>query len=169
MNMRFNSLMAAFCACLLLLGCASNGKVVAANDKPALNGKVGTVKVSVDYDKIASERHEVIKKYEVVSRLQNGVMDQLKAQNKYESGGQVDLKIRLTGFRLRSGSSAFWLGAMAGKDFASVNVDVFDKGNKIHSYSTDSSTLLGGIIKPAPSQRINSVCKEVSKRIVSHL
>jgi ribosomal protein L30E len=162
-------MMVTLCMCLLLVGCASNGKVVAANNKPALSGKVGTVKVLVDYDNIASERHEVIKKYEVVSRLKNGVLDQLKAQNKYQSGGQVDLRILLTGFRLRSGSSAFWLGAMAGKDFASVNVDVIDNGNKVHSYSTDSSTLLGGIIKPAPSQRVNSVCKEVSKRIVSQL
>jgi hypothetical protein len=167
--MRVNTMMAALCACFLLVGCASNDKVVAANNKLAISGKVGTVSVSVDYDEIASERHEVIKKYEVVSRLKNGVMDQLKAQNKYQSGGQVDLKIRLTDFRLRSGSSAFWLGAMAGKDFAGVNVDVFDNGNKIHSYSTDSSTLLGGFIKPAPSQRINSICKEVSKRIVSQL
>jgi hypothetical protein len=168
--MKFRSIMVALIAGLILVACGSNGsKVSSATNKPVITGKVGTVNVIVDYDKIVAERHDTIKKYEVVSRIENGVKEQLKAQNKYKSGGRVNLKIHLTGFRLRSGSSAFWLGAMAGKDFASVNVDVIQNGKKVGSYATDSATILGGIVKPAPSQRVNSVCKEISKRIVDQL
>ncbi|MEJ2611252.1 MAG: hypothetical protein P8179_14510 [Candidatus Thiodiazotropha sp.] len=165
--MKFRSIIVAFIAGLIMLGSASNAS--AATDKQVITGKVGNVKVIVDYDNIAAERHKIIKKYEVISRIENGVKDRLQALKKYEEGGQVNLKIHLTGFRLRSGSSAFWLGAMAGKDFASVDVDVIQNGKKVGSYSTDASTVLGGFVKPAPSQRVNSVCKEISKRIVDHL
>ena len=166
--MKIKFIFVLLCAGLLMVSCG--GKKAHKSDAAiALSGNVSSVTVVIDKNTVPADRLEAIETHNVVSRLQNGVTELLQSRGKYAADGTVQVAIRVTDFRLRSGASAFWLGAMAGSDFTSVDVEVTEQGKQTRHFSTDASTAMGGMIAPSPSQRVNKVCTEVSNRIVKQL
>jgi hypothetical protein len=135
----------------------------------SLKGNVSAVHVVVNEATIPADRLRAIKNYKVVSRLQNGVTELLKKQGKYALDGTVQLEVEIIDFRLRSGASAFFLGAMAGGDFTAVDVTVIEDGVSSHHFSTSASTARGGMFSASPTHRVNVVSVAVSKRIVAKL
>lgn len=135
----------------------------------SLKGNVSAVHVVVNKTTVAADRLTAIKNYKVVSRLQNGVTELLKKQGKYASDGTIQLEVEITDFRLRSGASAFFLGAMAGGDFTAVDVTVIENGESSHHFSTSASTARGGLFASSPTHRVNAVSVAVTKRVVAKL
>ncbi len=131
---------------------------------------VNNVLVNIDELKLAEDRITSAKKYEINSRLESGVTTLLQEGSHFDAAkGDITLHITLTDFRLRSGASALWLGVMAGADRLAVDVSVSQQGKIVKTFQTDTSTVLGGLALPAPSQRINRMAKTLSTRIVSGL
>lgn len=162
--MKIKSILIFICMALLLANCGGK-KVQGFN----LKGNVSSVHVVVNKATVAADRLTAIKNYKVISRLKNGVTELLKKQGKYSSDGTVQLEVEITDFRLRSGASAFWLGAMAGGDVTAVDVTVIENGESSHHFSTNASTARGGMFSSSPSHRVNAVSVAVSKRIVAKL
>jgi len=163
---------------LLLYGCAGNPAAdKSVSDKGTVKAtllskgrSVKNIAVNLNESNLKKERVDTAKTYTLTSRIENNVQSNLQEKGSYDSkNGDITLNINITAFRLRSGSSAFWLGAMAGADVIAVDVDVEANGENIKSFKTDTSTILGGMAFPAPSQRVNRMSKELAKRIVENL
>ncbi len=153
------------CTTLLLGSCG--GKK--ADKAHAMNLTSNISSVNVVIGNIPADRRTAVENHKVASRIQNGVTELLKMQGKYTAKGTAQLDISVTAFRLRSGASAFWLGPMAGADYVSADIDVMENGKNTRTFSTSSSTVMGGMIKPSPSQRINGMAKDLSKKIIRQL
>lgn len=162
--MKIKSIFIFVCMALLLANCGGK-KVQAFN----LKGNISAVNVVVNEATVAPDRLTAIQNYKVVSRLKNGVTELLKKQGKYAADGTAQLEIEVTDFRLRSGASAFFLGAMAGGDFTAVDVNVIEDGTSTHHFSTSASTARGGAFAASPTHRVNAVSTAVTKRIVAKL
>jgi hypothetical protein len=119
---------------------------------------------------LEQDRVEVAKTYTLLGRIEEDVRSVLQEKGSYDSAASgITLNINVSDFRLRSGASAFWLGAMAGADRLAVNVDAEANGANLKTFKTDTSTILGGIALPAPTQRVNRMSKALAKRIVDKL
>ena len=102
---------AALCATLVFIGCAAapGGGTVqfAATDSIEVGGK--DVTVSVDASELSGERMEAFLQQAGSKKIANQVLQKL-----WSGVGKRQLpdalNIRVTGFRLRSGSTGFWLG-----------------------------------------------------------
>jgi len=116
-----------------------------ASDGLSISSKRVKIVVSKDV-KAASEKVDVIKKYEVLSRLQKEIEGQL--------GGFPDstkAEITITSFRLRSGASGFF--GLSGKDVLDATVTVKDKGKQIGRFGIDVSNGRSGKTQP-PTRRL---------------
>jgi len=156
----------------LMTSCSGKHEEAISNSASSLPSHwlVQKIDVSIDESKLNADRVATAKKYELVTRLTSGIQKLLQEQSHYDNNeGNITLHISLNNFRLRSGSSAFWLGPMAGADKVSVHVSVKQNGIELQAFDTNTSTALGGMVLPAPSQRINRMAKELSKRIVDNL
>lgn len=172
---------------LLMAGCAgkhvstseakptntSQAKVTNASEATKTQAPIRYVvsKVIANIDSsIAQDRLARARKYNLVSRIENKVSEDLQKTGNYDTNkGRVALYITVTSFRLRSGAAAFWLGVMDGADILAVDVKV-EQGNKtLQTFNTNTSTALGGLIFPAPSERLNRMVKALSKRIIKDL
>ena len=126
-------------AALSLVGCATapGGGTIqfAATDSIEASGK--DVTVSVDASGLSGERREVFLRQAGTRKIANKVLQKL-----WSGGGKSQLpdalNIKVTHFRLRSGSSGFWLGPMAGADRINVTVEVASATPK--TFSTNTST-----------------------------
>jgi hypothetical protein len=93
------------------------------------------------------------------------VAEKLAAAGKGDDG--LVVKVRITKFRLRSASSAFWLGAMAGADTVACTVEVTRDGETRPPFSTDTSSVMGGVIMPGTTTCFNRLANELANRIVA--
>ena len=131
---------------------------------------VKKILVAIDESKLDAERIDVAKKYKLGERLKGDIKAALQGDGHFDaSQGNMALKISVTNFRLRSGASAFWLGVMSGADKIAIDVSVEKKNKVVKTFQADISTAMGGLITPAPSQRINRMSKGLSERIISSL
>lgn len=108
------------------------------------------VKIKVSSDVMAaSEKVDVIKKYEVLKRLRNEIEGQLGS---FPDSTKVE--IEMTAFRLRSGSSGFF--GMSGKDIIDGTITVKDKKKQIARFSISSGSSRSGKSHP-PTRRLMRV------------
>jgi hypothetical protein len=159
---------AVFLAALALVGCAGapGGGTIqfAATDSIEAGGK--DVTVSVDASGLSGDRREVFLQQAGTRKIANKVLQKL-----WSGGGKNQLpdalNIRVTHFRLRSGSTGFWLGAMAGADRIDVTVDVVSGSAATKSFSTNTSTAIAGIIRPGAVERFDRMVNTLADRIVA--
>jgi len=157
-----------FLAALALVGCAAapGGGTIqfAATDSIEAGGK--DVTVSVDASELSGDRSEIFLRQAGTRKLANKVLQKL-----WSGDGKTQLpdalNIRVTGFRLRSGSSGFWLGPMAGADRIEVTVGVVSGGAATKSFSTNTSTAVGGFIRPGSVERFDRMVNTLADRIVA--
>jgi len=155
-------------AALVFVGCAAapGGGTVqfTATDSIEVGGK--DVTVNVDASELSGDRMEAFLQQAGSKKIANQVL-----RNLWSGVGKRQLpdalNIRVTGFRLRSGSTGFWLGAMAGADRIAVTVEVVSGGAVTKSFATDTSTAVAGIIRPGAVERFDRMVNTLAERIVA--
>jgi hypothetical protein len=155
-------------AAIAFVGCASapGGGTIqyAATDSIEAGGQ--DVTVSVDANALSGDRREVFLQQAGTKKITNKVLQKL-----WSGVGKRQLpnalNIRVTGFRLRSGSTGFWLGPMAGADRIAVTVEVVYGSAATKSFSTNTSTAVAGIIRPGAVERFDRMVNTLAERIVA--
>ena len=148
----------------LALGCASppgGGEIQFSSAAPS----GASARVAVDASPLMTDRRAAFLAHGGAERIGTAVLQELASASKEDANTTV--QIRITRFRLRSSSSAFWLGLMAGADVIGCSVDVSKGGKLSHSFETDTSTIIGGLIRPGSLTRFNRLVAELARRIVA--
>jgi len=125
----------------------------------------GAAPLTVDASALAGDRLEAYLAQGGSQRVGKEVMAALAGSGRAADG--TTLKVEITTFRLRSSSSAFWLGAMAGADTIACIATVQKPGEAPRTFNTDTSTAMGGFIRPGSTNRFNRLVKELARRIVA--
>jgi hypothetical protein len=153
---------------LAFAGCAAapGGGTIqyAATDAIEAGGK--DVTVSVDASGLSGDRREAFLRQAGTRKIANKVLQKL-----WSGVGKTQLpdalNIRVTGFRLRSGSTGFWLGPMAGADRIAVTVEVVHGAAATKSFATNTSTVVGWFIRPGAVERFDRMVNTIAERIVA--
>lgn len=124
------------------------------------------VTVNVDANALQAERRDVFLKQAGAQKIAAKVLEKLAAARLKSDRSPDALDITVNHFRLRSGSTGFWLGAMAGADKIAVSVNVKHKGKVTKTFSTDTSTAVAGIIRPGSVERFDRMVNTLAQRIV---
>jgi hypothetical protein len=154
-----------------LAGCASSPE----HEKPQraaashLPDPIGRVEVRIDPSLDEAARSAAIDKLAAPDKISTAVSDLLRTRGRLDTSAATTLQITITNFRLRSGASAFWLGAMAGPDRLAVDVRVEKNGASLTQYQTDTSSVLGGIAFAGMGHRFDRLVKTIAQRIVEGL
>ena len=153
---------------LAFVGCASapGGGTIqyAATDAIEAGGK--DVSVSVDASELSGDRREVFLQQAGTKKVTNKVLQKLwSGVGKRQLPNALDIKV--TGFRLRSGSTGFWLHFMAGADRIEVTVEVVHGSAAAKSFSTNTSTAVAGFIRPGAVERFDRMVNTLAERIVA--
>lgn len=127
------------------------------------------IEVSLGSEVSASDRVEVINKYEVVKRVQHAIGCEIERQA-YSADKSTKIKISITAFRLRSAGAAVVAGIMAGVDILRLSVDVegAGSGQPVH-FDTKTSGSRGGWHMPTESQRLNVMVQKLAKDVVAKM
>ncbi len=152
------------CALAFVLGCASppGGGEVRFNTPASTSGQA---KIEVDASELVGDRLKSFLVHGGSNHIGSEVAQAL--MNAGKNDGSTRLKIRITRYRLRSSSSAFLLGAMAGADTIACEVEVERNGASTNRFNTDTSTILGGLIMPGSTRRFNRLARELASRIAA--
>jgi len=158
----------ALLAALAFVGCAAapGGGTIQFSATDSIEAGGRDVSVSVDASQLSGDRREVFLQQAGTKKITNKVLQKL-----WSGVGERQLpdalNIRVTGFRLRSGSTGFWLGFMAGADRIEVTVEVVHTGATAKSFSTNTSTAVAGIIRPGAVERFDRMVNTLAERIVA--
>lgn len=158
----------ALLAAFALVGCAAapGGGTIQYTATDSIEAGGQAVTVNVDASQLTGDRSEAFLQQAGSEKITNKVLEKLRA-----GGGTTQLpnalNIRVTGFRLRSGSSGFWLGAMAGADRIEVAVEVVRGSAVTKKFSTDTSTAVAGVIRPGAVERFDRMVNTLAERIVA--
>jgi hypothetical protein len=153
---------------LAFVGCASapgGGTIQYATTDSIENGGQD-VTVNIDASALSGDRREVFLQQAGSKKIANKVLQKLLS-GVGKSQLPDELNIRVTGFRLRSGSTGFWLGFMSGADRIEVAVDVVHGSAAAKSFSTNTSTAVAGIIRPGAVERFDRMVNTLAERIVA--
>lgn len=126
------------------------------------------VQADIHPDFKEADRVEAIRKHDAPQRIINYIACDLH-ENNYKVAKPFRLNVLITDFRLRSGASAFWVGAMAGADRLAIRVTVQPESGPPYEFSTNTGTTKGGFVKPDPRQRINYMAKDLARKISRQL
>lgn len=133
---------------------------MAASDGLSLKSK--RVKIVVSKDVMgASEKVDVIKRYEVLKRLQDEIEGQLGS---FPDGTRVE--IEMTAFRLRSAKGGFF--GMSGKDVIDGTITAKNKNKQIARFSVRSSNSRSGKAQP-PTRRLMRVVTRFGEKFSKRL
>jgi hypothetical protein len=136
---------------------------------PGFGDAIGRVEVGPADTLNDPERVAAFKRYQVPDKLAAAVDGDLRRAGRLDPGAGTTLRLLVDDFRLRSGSSAFWAGVMAGADRISVRVFVERDGRELRSYTTNTSTALGGIAYASSTKRLDRLIKTLAERVVAGL
>jgi hypothetical protein len=131
--------------------------------------RVRSVEVTLADSGLEPAEVDVLERYSIAENLQGRITSVLGERGALADNGALDVRVAINDFRLRSGSSAFWLGSMAGSDVLGVQVDVLKGGRVVRKFDTNAYTALGGVIYASPTTRANRLSKTVSIRVADGL
>jgi len=152
----------------VLTGCASAPGGGTIQFSSTGSGSTGgrAVTVNVDARPLQNERRQVFLQQAGSQKIVAKVLEKLGTARLGADRSPDAVDITVLHFRLRSGSSGFLLGAMAGADKISVSVDV-KRGSRVSkTFSTDTSTAVAGLIRPGSVERFNRMVETLAQRIV---
>lgn len=154
-----------FLLCLLILtGCARRGP------KPesfAARGlKVGRIDVRLESGTIDAERLDVFNKMNGLQRLENQMLEKLKAHNFYDPSSPVELRLAVNSFRLRHGATRFFTGLYSGTDNVGARVDLSQKRKPLLSVDAEVSGGNGNMFNISRESRGSALFDSLAKRIV---
>ncbi len=128
--------------------------------------RIASVEVVADEALPEGPNRDQFEKYTAAKRLQDEIVRIATAASQMSPDGELAVHVRATGFRLRTGSGAFWAGAMAGADFYRVDVRIERDGAELKRFKTDTSTVLGGIAYASPTRRSQRMIETLAQRIL---
>ncbi|MEE9609311.1 MAG: hypothetical protein V3U03_16345 [Myxococcota bacterium] len=155
-------------AVAVLVACASppgGGTLLFAVTDSASSGGSG-VTVNVDASPLSGDRREVFLQQAGSQKIATKVLEKLMLLGVGNQHLPDALNITVDHFRLRSGSTGFWLGFMAGADTLRVAVVVIRGGDVAKAFGTDTSTAVAGIIRPGAVERFDRMVNTLAQRIV---
>jgi hypothetical protein len=167
MSHRFERLLP-IVAVVLSMGCATapGGGTVQYTATDSVTGGGSGVTVNIDSSPLSGDRREVFLQQAGSQKIATKVMEKLKLSGVGNQQPPDALNITVDHFRLRSGSSGFWLGPMAGADMLRVTVEVVRDEAVVKTFGTDTSTVIGGVIRPGAVERFDRMVNTLAQRIV---
>jgi hypothetical protein len=155
-------------ATLALVSCATapGGGTIQYATTDSIEAGGRAVTVNVDASELSGDRREIFLQQADTKKITDKVL-----QKPWSGVGKRQLpnalNIRVTGFRLRSGSTGFWLGPMAGADRIEVMVEVVRASAATKNFATNTSTAVGGPIRPGAVERFDRMVNTLAERIVA--
>jgi hypothetical protein len=153
---------------LAFIGCAAapGGGTIQFTATDAIEAGGQDVTVNVDASELSGDRREVFLQQAGTKKITNKVLQKLwSGVGKRQLPNALNIKV--TGFRLRSGSTGFWLHFMAGADRIAVTVEVVHGSAAAKSFSTNTSTAVAGFIRPGAVERFDRMVNTLAERIVA--
>jgi hypothetical protein len=157
---------------LLLTGCGGgspDGELAGSSGPSLFADGAKARSVAVTYAGLEADRAERLEAYEAHTLLHDTLETRLQAAGRLDAAGELEVVVNLDSFRLRSSSSAFWLGAMAGSDHVVADVRVLRDGAQVKAFKTDTSTILGGMFYASGSKRSRRLMTALAQRISAGL
>ena len=152
-------------AILAVVGCGS------ARSHPAPVGasvpQVGSVIVGLSPD-LPTDRRDRLNRLGATFMLKGALEAALAKVGKLDVQSPVALQVDITKFRLRSGATVFWLGAMAGGDFLDVRAAARDGDRTLRQVDTGAGSL-GGFAGLTQDSRFEHLARAVADRVTKDL
>jgi len=152
----------------MMWACASSQPPVGGITTAVPSGASNLVDVTVNVDatSLPDEKRRVFDSYHGPDQLKNAVLAELLKTGKRPAPGPAEMKITVTGFRLRSTASVVGFGMMAGGDGLEVDVVVLSDSRVLKSYKTGSGSVMGGY---SGQGRLDRLIGTTAERIVRDL
>jgi hypothetical protein len=153
---------------LVLLGiasCASERAHPAPVGEPV--PQVGSVTVAFSPD-LPTDRRERLDKLGAPFMLRGALEAALSKAGKLDTKSPVVLQVEITKFRLRSGASVFWFGAMAGGDFLDVKAAAHDGDRTLRQVDTGAGSI-GAWAGLSQDSRFERLTRAVAERVTKQL
>ena len=150
----------------LTIGCA-HGNIKSLDGQSSVDGKISRVTVTIEG--VVPDRLQVYQSLDGNSLIERDVTAAVRAAGRYDAGGDVELKIVVTNFRLRSTGNAFWAGIYGGVDKLGGNVEFRSAGASPQSYSFALSGSEDWLFKFDRVDRLDSLARLLGKKVVSTL
>lgn len=127
-----------------------------------LKDKQVTVRVSAEIVK-DEDKASAIKDYQIMERIQS--------ETRNHVGGMpatTKVDVLVTGFRLRSGKSAFFGGGFTGSDVIEAEITIRDKGKQLHYFNIEATNSSSGKRYP-PTRRVHKMVRKFGDRLARKL
>jgi hypothetical protein len=129
--------------------------------------KVGRVEIAVA-SSLPEDRRARFDKAGGPGSLKVQVENSLSRVGRLDPSSPNVLQVTVTGYRMRSGASVYFLGAMGGADSMAVSCAVTSGGQTIRTYSTGSGSIGWGAGLSQES-RLDNLTDATAKRVVADL
>jgi hypothetical protein len=157
-----------FVIALFVFGCASGGgdSAAPASGPSALGSgaKIGQIQVIVD-EQLSADVRAVITQYQAAERLEAEVGLALAQRGGMDDDGELQMRITIDRFRLRSNQASIWLGSMAGADSIGVAVSIRRGDEAVKTFTTNTSSIQGGLAMPGRTVRLTRLISELARRV----
>jgi hypothetical protein len=101
--------------------------------------------------------------------IEQAITDALSAAGRLDPNSDVELAVKVVGFRLRSTAATVWVGSMAGNDSVDLEVEARRGDQVVKSFRLQRSSIQGGLIMPAAGTRLRRICAALADDILRRL
>ncbi len=129
--------------------------------------RVGRVIVAFSPD-LPTDRRDRLDKLGATFMLRGALEAALSKAGKLDAQSPVDLEVKITKFRLRSGATVFWFGAMAGGDFLDVRATAHDADRSLRQVDTGAGSI-GAWAGLSQDSRFERLTRAVADRVTKQL
>jgi hypothetical protein len=129
--------------------------------------QVGRVIVAPSPD-LPADRRERLEKLGATFMLKAALEAALSAAGKLDEKSPVALEVEITKFRMRSGATVFWFGAMAGADLLDVRAVARDGDRTVRQIETGAGSI-GAWAGLSQDSRFERLTRAVADRVVKLL
>ena len=133
----------------------------------ALVPQVGKVSVIPD-PALAEDRQQRLEKLGAVFMLKGALEAALAKVGKLDPNSPVTLEVEIIRFRMRSGATVFWFGAMAGADLLDVRAVAHDGDRTLRTVETGAGSI-GAFVGLSQESRFEKLIRAVAERVVKDI
>jgi hypothetical protein len=131
------------------------------------------VTVVVRPDAISKDQESAFRSYAMSGAIRSALLDEIKRRGKLATSGPT-LEFSVTGFRVRSGSTLFLVGVMAGSDHLSGVVTVTDEAGVVKTFEAGArgnDSAYSGLFmwRLSATRRADLFSRMIAKRVVDQL
>lgn len=148
-----------------LAGCGSERSHAPPVGQPV--PQVGTVAVTLSAE-LPADRQERLGKLGATFMLKGAVEAALAKMGRLDTASPVVLTVEITRFRMRSGATVFWFGAMAGGDILDVRAVAQDGDRTLRQVETGAGSI-GAFAGLSQESRFERLIRAVAERIVKDM